>query len=424
LTFFGENKKMKRINILIVLGFILLNVTLCLGELQKKKIWERNSLTGDWNGLRSKLKNNGFNLEVIYTGEISSIRKGGLQKKTVFLDNKDIVLFLDANKLLGWKHTEFCLYFLGNAGESPTKYIGDIQAVSSIDAFPTWKLYEAWYQGSFFNNKLSLKFGLYDLNSEFDVMDSCSIFHNGAFGMGVDISQSGLNGPSIFPVTSLGLRAKYIFQCNDSKNYYSQLAILDGVPGNLDNPAGTHIILKSSDGLLLVNETGYVSTNKYYKKFAIGIWYYTANTSEILPNSNTKYRKNKGAYLLAEHQIFQEKNTESQGLIAFLRIGTADKYVNQLDFYMRFGLNYTGIIPGRDNDQLAIGLTYAHNSKNYIKVNKYNLTYAETVIEIVYRFQITPWFAIKPDLQYVINPGTSKQIKNALVFGFRTEMIF
>jgi len=415
---------MKKINILIILGFILLNVTPCLGEIQKdNNFWKRDSLTGNWNGLRSKLKDKGFDLELIYTGEMSSVRRGGLQKKTVFLDNKGIVLSLDANKLFNWKNAEICLYFLGNAGDSPTKYIGDIQAVSSIDAFPTWKLYEAWFQQYFFNNKLSLKFGLYDLNSEFDVMDSCSIFHNGAFGMGVDISQSGLNGPSIFPVTSLGLRVKYISQFNNEKSYYSQLAILDGVPGNPNNPAGTHIILKSSDGLLLVNETGYISTNKYYKKFAIGIWYYTTNTSEILPSSNTVYKKNKGFYFLAEHQIFQEKNTESQGLTAFLRMGTADKYVNQLDFYMRFGLNYTGLIPGRDNDQFAIGLTYAHNSKNYMKVNEYNLEYAETVIEIVYRFQITPWFAIKPDLQYVINPGTSKQIKNALVLGFRTEII-
>ncbi len=415
---------MKKINILIILGLIPFNVTICLGEVQKNNnFWERDSLTGDWNGLRSKLRDNGFDLKIIYTGEISSVRRGGLQKKTIFLDNKGIVLSLDANKLFNWQNAEFYLYFLGNNGDSPTKYIGDIQAVSSIDAFPTWKLYEAWYQQYFFDNKLSLKFGLYDLNSEFDVMDSCSIFHNGAFGMGVDISQSGLNGPSIFPVTSLGLRIKYISQCNDSKSYYSQLAILDGVSGNPDNPAGTHIMLKSSDGLLLVNETGYISTKKYYKKFAIGIWYYTANTSEILITTNTIYRKNKGFYLLAEHQIFKGKNTKNQGLTAFLRIGTADKYVNQLDFYMRFGLNYTGLIQGRDNDQLAIGFTYAHNSKQYMKANEYNLAYAETVIEIVYRFQITPWFAIKPDFQYVINPGTSKQIKNALVLGFRTEII-
>ena len=57
--------------------------------------------------------------------------------------------------------------------------------------------------------RASIKFGLYDLNSEFDAIEAAALFINPSHGIGPDFSQSGRNGPSIFPLTSLALRADY-----------------------------------------------------------------------------------------------------------------------------------------------------------------------------------------------------------------------
>ena len=38
-------------------------------------------------------------------------------------------------------------------------------------------------------------------------------------------------------------------------------------------------------------------------------------------------------------------------------------------------------------------------------------------------FQVPPWLAIQPDIQYVINPGTSKSVDDALVIGTRFEIV-
>ena len=48
--------------------------------------------------------------------------------------------------------------------------------------------------------------GRYDLNSEFYRLQSASLFLNSSFGIGPEFSQSGLEGPSIFPNTSVGAR--------------------------------------------------------------------------------------------------------------------------------------------------------------------------------------------------------------------------
>ncbi|MES0385335.1 MAG: carbohydrate porin [Hyphomicrobium sp.] len=39
-------------------------------------------------------------------------------------------------------------------------------------------------------------------------------------------------------------------------------------------------------------------------------------------------------------------------------------------------------------------------------------------------FQITPWFQIGPDLQYVIRPGGTGTIDNALLPGFQALASF
>jgi carbohydrate-selective porin OprB len=52
------------------------------------------------------------------------------------------------------------------------------------------------------DNQFSVLAGLYELNSEFYRLQSAGLFLNSSFGIGPEFSQSGLEGPSIFPSTS------------------------------------------------------------------------------------------------------------------------------------------------------------------------------------------------------------------------------
>jgi hypothetical protein len=176
--------------------------------------------------VRSGLDDKGVTFEVVYTGEVSSNVSGGISQRSEYLENGDIMLSIDAEKLMGWKGASFSFYALANAGGSPSEIVGDMQTVSNIDADDTWKLYEAWYQQNLFDEKLSLLLGLFDLNSEFDVTENAGLFLNSSFGIGPDYSQSGGNGPSIFPTTSLAFRVRV--QPTDA--FYVQSAVFDGVP--------------------------------------------------------------------------------------------------------------------------------------------------------------------------------------------------
>ena len=56
----------------------------------------------------------------------------------------------------------------------------------------------------------------------------------------------------------------------------------------------------------------------------------------------------------------------------------------------------------------------------------------ETFVEVTYQYQVTPWWQIQPDFQYVFNPGAgvvnpnmpNQRVRNEVVIGIRTNIIF
>ncbi len=387
-----------------------------------------NYLSGNWWGVRKSLEDFGLDFHMVYKGEIFSNVYGGIEKGTKALDNIDIILNSDLHKILGWSNTNLLIQFLGNSGQAPSELAGADQGVSNIETIPTWKLYQLIFENKFFDEKLSVAFGLYDLNSEFDTRQSSLLFINPSHGIGPDLSQSGLNGPSIFPTTSLSLRLKYEF---DNGNYF-QTAFLDGVPGNIENPYGTHIIFDKNDGLLLIAEFGIVDSDDELlkSKIAFGAWTYTSNferpdfTDPLF--DNISYQKNFGFYFNAE-KLISSFNNSSKSIYSFLRIGYANKNINPVDFYFSTGLKFSGMFLS-DEDELGIALAVSHNSSFFrlssaafedIYIREY-----EVNLEATYSMQITPWFKLQPDVQFIINPSYSQKMNSALMFGSRMELSF
>jgi porin len=56
----------------------------------------------------------------------------------------------------------------------------------------------------------------------------------------------------------------------------------------------------------------------------------------------------------------------------------------------------------------------------------------ETLIELTYQAQVTPWLQIQPDAQFIVNPGgglmnpddPTERLHNEVVVGVRTNIIF
>jgi porin len=152
--------------------------------------------------------------------------------------------------------------------------------------------------------------------------------------------------------------------------------------------------------------------------YKVGGWHHSANLTDVAGNPHSG---NYGFYFVADQLIFPEQAGSDQGLGLFVQIGKVPDDRNMVDLYVGGGVNYHGLLPGREEDDFGIAVGHASISENMIGPG---VDSAETVIELTYLANLLPWFTIQPDFQYIINPGADPAIKNALVGGVRFGIVF
>lgn len=359
-----------------------------------------------------------IDLVVVYTADVWHNARGGVRRGWRYVDNLDVTLTVDTERALGWPGATLFVYGLYNNGQALTgDLIGDAQGAANIETgVSAVRLYEAWVEQRL--GRASVKFGLYDLNSEFDEHVTGSLFLNSAHGLGTDLSQSGLNGPSVFPVTSLALRADYQF----GERLRLRAVILDAVPGDPARPRRTVVRLGNGEGALLIGEAQYRTRNT---RAIIGYWRYTAGFAAVGPAPPPGTRRgNDGLYMMVEQQLSRVGDGE-RGLVGWLRLGLADDRFNPIAQTVSGGLVYTGPSEARPENQIGVAFSRAQFGAPYraaMAAAGTQSTRSELNIELSYRFVLTPWLSIQPDLQYIINPGGDSGLRDALVFGLRTQI--
>lgn len=348
-------------------------------------------------------------LQLTYTSEVIGNAAGGLRRGTRYLDNLDIVFEADLEKAAGWSGAQLHLYGLYNNGRSISDLVGDSHAVSNIETgVRAFRLYEAWIDQKF-GERVSLRAGLYDLNSEFDALDASGLFVGSAHGIGTDFSQTGHNGPSIFPSTSLAAR----LQVEPAKGWAVRAAVLDGVPNDPARPARTVIRLNKDEGALLVGEVQ--APLGTAGKLLLGHWRYTARFD--LTGGGGTAAGNAGTYIRAELPLSAAPGRKLDG---FARLGTASGRFNMFDFFLSTGLKFTGWIPGRDADEFGIALAAGFTSEPWRTAT--GASASEIAVEATWRTQLTPWLAVQPHAQYIRRPSADPTVPDALVLGIRTEI--
>lgn len=357
----------------------------------------------------------GWSGQAVYTGEVMHNADGGIRRATRYMDNLD----LTASYSTQWfgEDAEVFVYGLyNNSATFSESVVGDLQTVSNIDNSQNFRLYEAWYAQHFAGGRGSLKSGLIDLNAEFDAIDTGALFLNSSHGIAPDFSQSGANGPSIFPVTSLATRVDFAV----SEGWRLRAGVFDAVPGNPRHPARNAISL--GDGALWVAEADRVSAAGV--RAVVGTWGYTTGAERWFAQTDARDR-NRGAYLFVDAPLQREAAGDAQGLNGFVRVGAARESVNQIGRYVGAGLVYTGLLPGRDGDQLGLAVATAFNGGAFKRARRaegLSVDRAEINLELSYRMPVTDWLTLQPDIQYIIDPGAQGELKNALVVGLRFEI--
>ncbi len=352
-----------------------------------------------------------FVIEAAQVLDVLSNVSGGLERGTDTLGSLNVVMDWDAESALGWRGTSLHAHAIWNFGGPFTDKIGDYQTLDSIEAPNTVNFYEAYLQQKFADDRLSILIGLYAVDSEFDVRETAGLFVHSSPGTGGDLGQLGVNGPGIFPVGALGTRFKF-----EANGWYGQTAVVEGIPGDPDDPFGNTFRFDKNEGLFVIGEAGKVWSDDHGQlgKVALGGWGFTQGFETLL-DSKLK-ANNRGTYLSLEKTLHREGDP-LQGLATYLRLGVAEGQVNPLGTFLGGGLVYTGAIPGRNRDQVGISFNTGFASSEFLRSGSFDRH--ETNVELTYAAVINDHVTLQPDLQYIINPGFDPGIPNALVVGLR-----
>jgi len=347
--------------------------------------------------------------DVLYTAH------GGQKQDVNYINDIRLQAALDLDALAGMTGGKALISGRSfTSSDFSARHLGEFQKTSNIDTSRATRLYEAWYDQSFFEERLSLRTGLYDLNSEFDVTPPALLFLNASQGIGTDFGQSGRNGPSIFPVTSLAARIAW----SDPSGLVVMAAVLDGTPGDPAHPKRTIVRLDRQGGALLTTEILYRWDGG---QIGFGAWGYTAPFERfptVADPAPLEKKGNQGFYGVVSGVVAGQ--LDGPRLEAYIRASAARETFNPVNLYLGGGLVGTGFFASRPDDQMGVAVGYAHTGAPFRLAE--GAGRAETVLELTYRAQIAPWLTLQPDAQLFLHPGFDQTQSSGAVIGLRFEL--
>jgi len=366
----------------------------------------------------------------VYTGTAWGVLTGDHDGDSAWHGNVDLTLTLDTGRLIGLDDSTLFIYVLNDHGGKFNKNLATGQGIDNMEVETNaTRLFEAWVEKRFLDGRMSVRAGLYAVDGEFYVTDSSGLFIHPAQGIGTDLGQTGLNGPSIFPVTSMGIRVL----AEPVPELYLMGAVVDAVPGDPDDPRGTHVILDEGDGALGIVEAGWRFPDTLEQslpgKIAVGGYAYSEEFDDLLDvdvNGDPITRDARGFYVMAERAILRDPANPARGPSVFVRYGHADPDIHQFGHAVTAGVTWQGPFAARADDIVGFGIAAATTGDKFRQAAATAgepAATAEIAYEWSYLAPVNEWLVVQPDVQYIQYTGDG-DIDDALVAGLRIEISY
>lgn len=373
--------------------------------------------TGGWGGLRDWLNEHGVDLEVFLITDGSVVASGGVHSGGAALRSLlDATVAIDGGRLLGWHGARFFADFQVQRGTNGSTDVGDLQGFSNIDSDDRSQLALLWYEQDLFDGMLRVKVGKANANTDFAYVEHGLGFINSSFGYSPTI----LSFPT-YPDPAFGAAALVRF----GGGLYAGAGVYDGAvqQGFKTGQRGPGTLFGDPPDLFLIGEVG-----RRWKgeegagpgRIGLGAFRHTGRFARY--DGGTEHGT-WGVYLVLDQVLWRpaDAGESYRGLGGFLQYGWADPDVSPIEHHLGLGVTWTGPLALRPDDAVGLGLTWVSFSDAPGTGRRGS---GELAVELFYTLQIAPWLRIKPDLQFIHNPGGLPGVDDALVLSLRTAITF
>ncbi|MFO1108932.1 MAG: carbohydrate porin [Bradyrhizobium sp.] len=427
--------------------------------------WIAPKWLNDWH---DGLANKGLNFGATFIADNIGNVSGGTSRGAIHFGRLDLSVDADLEKLAGWTGLKFYANTYSIYGRGLSRnYVHNLATISEIEALPDVRLYNAWFEQSFFNNRLSIKAGQQPADVEFFDSQTDDLFINGTFGWpAIKASNLPAGGPAP-PIAVPGIRVK--------AQVAGKITVFGAVfNGNSAAPGPGDPQLRDNHGLAFrVNDPPWVIGQVRFDydiniggrplagNFTPGGWRhygdfdsqrFTGAGLSIADPGGTgipaKLRGNHGIFAVIEQVLYRppsvkENSTSASlpGITAFGRIAYSPPDRNLIDLYMDGGVGFVGFVPGRPLDRFGVAAAYMRISSAARNLDIDSQIFSgvlspvrsnETLIEMIYEAHIKPGWLLAPYFQYVFRPSGGipnpndpsglTRIGDAAVFGLTTTL--
>jgi porin len=412
--------------------------------------------------LPNPLQKYGIKFAATYIGETQGNFSGGLKQGAVYDGRLSLAVDVDLQKLAGLQELTFHANMFQIHGDGLSRgNLDNFLVVSGIEALPSTRLYEAWFERKW-GDTLAFRAGQLAADTEFINAKYTDVFTNSSLGWpaitAVDLPSG---GPSP-PLAALGARLR----ANVTDNLTLVAGVFDGDPAG---PGPGDPQLRDNSGLnfriddppLAIGEVQYIWNGKKGDpgldgKFKIGGWRhfgefsnqrFTAQGLSLANPAGSEMPANLsgdvGIYSVFEQKVYRVGKDADRGVGIFARVSFSPSDRNLIDRYADGGIEWIGLSDKRPKDKFGVAFGYAHvsSSAHALDVDfqqlmgpNWPLRSFETLLTAVYQYEVRPGWTLQPNFQYFVHPGGGATdplganpgilLKDAAVFGLRTVLKF
>jgi len=422
---------MNRISNGLVLALLLISVIAGVSHAeQAEHMLRRDTLTDGFGGLNDALEPSGIGFAFTLSNVYQANTKGGMsthRRQGRWTGRYDLETNFDLYKLANIEGGS--VYMLSRGSWSRQDIdgtsIGSYFGVNGVaDGRESCNIVELWYQQSLLDDTLQVRIGKLDMTGGFECRGCPVSFDGNVYAndeAGQFFNAALVNNPTI-PFPDYGLGA--VLHWNPIEHWYFSAGIADAQADKRET--GFNTTFHDEDYFVYLAETGVTpqldsANGPLQGAYRVGLWYDPQPKAHS--DATKEYRDDAGVYVSCDQLLAKENNDseDTQGFGAFFRYGYGPGKTNDLTNFYSFGVQYQGLFAGRDNDVLGLG--YAHGCFSDRADATYTEDY-ESVTELYYSAEVTPWMALSPSVQYVTNPGGDSSVSDAVVVGLRAVMAF
>ena len=412
--------------------------------------------------LPNPFEKQGIKFAVTYIGELLGNPSGGAKQSAVYEDRFNFAVDADLQKLFGLNGLAFhANIFQIDGGGLSRGALFNFLDVSGIEALPTTRLYEIWFEKKW-GDKIALRAGQLAADTEFMTAKYTDVFTNASLGWPAGLSLNIPSGGPSPPLATMGAR----FRADVTDNLTLLGAVFDGNaagPGTNDpqlrNRYGVNF--RVNDPPLILYEAQFQWNAKKGDpgldgKLKLGGWRHFGSFSDLRfdtsglsladPASSgmaASFTGDQGLYAVFEQKLHRVGTDDDRGIGVFGRGSYSPPDRNLIDIYADGGFEFVGLSDARPHDKFGVAAAYAHVSRRAQALDRdfqfiygagWPIRSSEALLTAVYQYEVRAGLTLQPNVQFIRHPGggstdplgplRGKHLKDAAVLGLRTVAKF